>query len=129
MTVIEIIEETVKYYSKNPSKRRGINPETSGCVYKSPTGQKCAVGKCGSSKFNFDFEGDVYEYISFQQQKNPNFELDDHLFPRYKGLSTEFWSDLQRFHDNDSNWDFENKRLSFTGEENTKWLKEKYATQ
>lgn len=123
LSKLEIIEETVKYYSKNPLKRRGAkysNNSQVGCVYRTVRGTKCAVGRCGNSKFNFRFEGNVFSYA---QQCISN--LDIHLFPRYRGHGLDFWNDIQDLHDVGDNWT--DKNISEKGLKIVEFLKKKYA--
>ncbi len=50
--------------------------------------------------------------------------LDDILFPRYRGHSSTFWSDLQSLHDIEANW---NKHgLTEQGFASVRKMKEKY---
>ena len=40
---LEFLEDTIKYYSEDPSGRRSV--ENGQCMYKSSDGRKCAVGR------------------------------------------------------------------------------------
>ena len=89
MTAIEIIDETIEYYLVNP---RGLNDNRK-CVYISPSGNMCAVGRC---------------LISPEDILNPAADsitdLEMKLKPEYRGHDVSFWSSLQTLHDVDGNW-------------------------
>lgn len=114
MTALEIINETVEYYSKDTKLRASKN---GGCYYfQESTGNMCAVGRCANKPRELD--GDCY----FKDLKL----LDEEIFkPEYRGHSKEFWTDLQRFHDLDANWDASG--LSSYGEVNLETLKKAYS--
>jgi hypothetical protein len=97
-TKVEIINETVKYYSEDPS-RRGFEPGR-GCVYLTSTGCMCAVGRCliDPSK---GFLGDV---PSFCRVDGMPADLETELKPEYRGHDLQFWGDLQRLHDYSFYW-------------------------
>lgn len=44
MTNLELIEETIQYYSENTT-RRGFDDQKQMCVYKSPDNKHCAIGR------------------------------------------------------------------------------------
>lgn len=105
-TARQIIEETVQYYSEDPT-RRGLS-NNNDCMYKTLDGKMCAVGRCMleselekivvSEKFNDWSVDEVFEALG----------LDDHdglLKPEYRGQSLGFWSDLQILHDCKTYWE------------------------
>ena len=99
MTKIEIIDETVKYYSEDVY-RRSLVAEV--CKYKTEEGKMCAVGRCLTST-NIDkfgtLDGDVH--LLFAQV-----DWNDDLFQeQYKGHDEAFWADLQHLHDVQTHWD------------------------
>lgn len=131
-TAIEIIEEISKYYIEDPTRRAY---RARGCSYLQENGNKCALGYCFNDKANFDYIGDIYDYIESQKEKNLNFSLDQHLKEEYKGHSSSFWKSLQIFHDDENNWftnkqrqtlDYSNPKLTEEGNEFLTILKNKY---
>lgn len=98
-TKLEIINETVEYYSADPS-RRGTNGST--CEYLTLFGQMCAVGRCMINPKGK--EGGVTEL-------GTGFQL--MLKKEYRGHSIDFWQDLQGFHD--SSWYWDEKGLTRRG--------------
>ena len=91
----EIIDQTITYYKKNP---RGTNGD-GGCVYYGDAGELCAVGRCLANPKRFASAGDFIKSCWQKGEIKPqNFKF------RYQGHELNFWSDLQRFHDNDNNW-------------------------
>ena len=116
-TKIQIIDETVKYYSTH---KRAL-----GCVYLTNEGNMCAVGRCITKKEigNLSGIGDVEELSEVYDSKIP-------FKSSYKGHSLEFWQHLQSFHDWDGYWLENNKggwNLSSTGIERLERLKQMYA--
>jgi hypothetical protein len=122
--MLYILNDTVKFYSKNPRKRRSVIPGTNSCKYKyvKPNGKvtKCAVGRCledikDDNIYNI-IEGNIWESNHMKQglenmfNKTPN-----DLFKKfYKDLPGRFWEDLQNLHDNYFLW--------FSNEESLKKL-------
>ena len=105
METIEIIHETIKYYTNDP-RRRGLDGR-GGCLYNTEDNRHCAVGRCFNKKYKdkgwhlFGNEGGLDTLIDENKLSN----LDDMLMPRYRGQSFSFWDKLQKFHDADKNWD------------------------
>lgn len=96
LTKLEIIEETVKYYSEDVN-RRAMNKE-GGCMYKNNEGEMCAVGRCLIDAEEFArFEGWV-------DALDIEFNLESILKDQYTGHTIDFWKDLQDLHDNPMNW-------------------------
>lgn len=110
MTTLEIINETVEYYSKD-TKRRAP------CLYfQESTGNMCAVGRCANNP------KELNPFRFFSQLGLSDEEI---FKPEYRGHSVEFWSDLQKLHDNNLNWD--ESGLSFLGKDQVETLKVKYS--
>lgn len=98
MTTIEIIDETVEYYSAD-TNRRSVNIEGTECVYNGPDGKLCAFSRCvlptelynlieGSNASEFEIHG----------------SLDYLLIEQYRGHAPSFWVSLQSIHDNTDYW-------------------------
>ena len=101
MTKIEIINETLAFYSEDPS-RRAVTSTACHYYHKTANGieKKCSVGRCMTDQSILEDgleRGPIYELVN---QRN----VDDILKPEYQGHPVDFWSDLQRFHDNDGYW-------------------------
>lgn len=62
--------------------------------------------------------------IWLDDEKTMPDDFDEHLQPQYHSQTIQFWSDLQDFHDQDSNWD--DKGLTIDGKLILQSLKEKY---
>jgi hypothetical protein len=97
-TKIEIINETVKYYSQDVN-RRAYDPRY-GCVYLTSTGKMCAVGRCliNPSK------GFIGSVSSFSRADNTPVDLETELKPEYRGHGLQFWNVVQALHDNSYYW-------------------------
>ena len=91
---IEIIEETVAYYSEDTT-RRGY--EYGECLYMTEGGKKCAVGRCMNDYALGKLKG-VVEAVDDLE----NFQV--LLKPEYRGHSIRFWGALQGLHDANKNW-------------------------
>ena len=108
MTKQEIINETVKYYDKDVGRRAlGFD----GCMYNGYDGTYCAVGRCFDDKWkrvddNFTLEGNNSDIQTMYEENGFN-SLDEMLKPKYRGHKEEFWYEIQRLHDNGSNWTLE----------------------
>jgi hypothetical protein len=113
-TKLEIIDETVKFYSKNTERRAKKNGL---CSYLNEDGNKCAVGRCAKNPGELS-NGPFNEVIEDL--------TDEEIFlPRYRGHDKEFWNDLQSLHDSDGYWDYNS--LSKCGERRVGNLKNKWA--
>ncbi len=124
MTKLEIIENTVTYYSKD-TKRRSI--QGGGCVYSSENGNHCAVGRflkkelkqdATYSMWNDDDINNILDELEIE-------DFDECLVPRAKGHEKLFWTRLQMLHDGKDYWD--SKGLTEEGEKEVTYLKEKYS--
>lgn len=112
MTKKEIILETVEYYKTN---NRGKDDVC--CVYYDDnTKAMCAVGRCLDDAKEFQSKyggGAVYEYDDVLENK---------LKSEYKNHSIEFWTQLQKLHDEDDNWEKTKKgnKLTIQGKKKLK---------
>ena len=104
MTAIDIIQETVDFYSEDIS-RRAYNSDEGGCEYYID-GRSCGVGKCMTrpKEFNkrFPLVGDDSTAIEDVSKKIRS--LDSFLKPEYRGHSIKFWKDIQTLHDLEQYW-------------------------
>lgn len=112
-TKIEIINETVEYYSADVLRRaKGKYGE---CKYKTDNNKYCAVGRCLI---------DAEKYKDSNECPNNKNILKD-LKPEYVGHDASFWCLIQRLHDNDLNWCLTG--LTETGINFVKSLKQLYS--
>lgn len=124
LSKLDIIEETVAYYSSDVS-RRSINisqwedgSERVDCVYHGDNGQRCAFSRCCKEEIDLStYEGtsaiNVLERLG-----------NDVLKEDYQISDMSFWRDLQMLHDRDCNWD--DNGLTEKGNAYVEELKEKY---
>lgn len=96
--MLEVLKETVDYYSEDFDRRSVFN---NGCFYFSE-GRMCAVGRClidpeGFEENAKDISGDTT--ISHLKDK-----VDFNFKDEYKGLPINFWSSIQELHDKDKFW-------------------------
>jgi hypothetical protein len=98
-SMIEILEETVNFYSEDPKKR-------SAGRYNSSDSNHCAVGRCLLSELKQKgegLEGNTNDLLTLICENDLN-SLDEALLPEYRGHSLLFWQDLQNLHDLDVCW-------------------------
>ena len=100
----EIIEETVAYIQANGrAVRSSAVTQAEMCAYFTTSGKMCAVGRCLIDPESAR-QGTVGCF--------PNFE--SALKPEYRGHTINFWSDLQRLHDEKDNWHTMNGEIKLT---------------
>ena len=123
---LEIIDETVKYYSNNP---RSIS--SGNCYHYYQEGENgpefCAFGRC-CTEDNAKILESKGAYISLicSSDSNHRPSVDTFLKPEYHGHNLEFWEDIQDLHDSHGYWE-RDKVLSALGKSRVKQLKERYA--
>lgn len=96
-TALEIIDETVAYYSEDVS-RRAIGNSITSCSYYTEDGRMCAVGRCLQKPENF--KGNLQSAHSL----NAEFGLEEIIKEEYKGHTLSFWESLQHLHDDNDHW-------------------------
>lgn len=103
LTALEIIDETVAFYSEDVSRR---SLEGGRCIYLSSTGAKCGVGRCMNEEGLKQFGGSVDSVGSLVCEKAMFDEniFDDYLQEQYHGQNLNFWGEIQLFHDISKNW-------------------------
>jgi len=107
----EIIDETVAYYSEDPS-RRSLGKTGIGCYYKNTQGNMCAVGRCFDwERMTPEMAAEIAGYPSFYGQFAQ--EVGSFFKPEYDGHATLFWCELQHLHDHNDNWTGEG--ISYAG--------------
>jgi hypothetical protein len=117
MTKIEIIDETVAFYSEDTTRR---SFKEGRCLYQSADGRKCAYARCWKDGvYKEKFERRTVEVLS-----ELGFEPDSLLDEKYHGHSVEFWMDIQVLHDRFYCWN--ENGLSEEGKIFVQELKEKY---
>lgn len=115
-TKLEIIEDTVKYYTEDVS-RRSVK-QGGGCWYYLD-GKMCAIGRymkhpqIQKHECGFNFNASI---LSVKQDKI--------LREEYHGHSNRFWFDLQELHDTGMYWG--SKGLTEEGNKYLTHLKDKY---
>lgn len=114
-TAIEIIDETVEFYSV-PGRRSvqiGDGGEETGCLNNSPTGNHCAFARLVKDDLRPRMgEGNVDTSLYTLSNHLPNAKglsveelLEKVVKPEYAGHPIEFYRGLQTLHDSSSNWD------------------------
>lgn len=114
----EIIDETVKAYTLDTLARDNMGL----CQYLTPSGRKCAVGRCCREPKNYwkGVVGTIRVDLSAFGKPDAVLDLEAELKPEYRGHELDFWRDLQRLHDSKGNW--VQSGLSPEGEEFVKIL-------
>jgi hypothetical protein len=117
-TKLEIINETVEYYSEDVNRRAlSINKDGSvdGCKYLTNDGKMCAVGRCLTEEGLEEF-GSRASY--YNRNMSPFFKEDYQIYDDF------FWRDLQELHDYNHYWNEEG--LTRHGKEQVQYLLETY---
>lgn len=102
-TALQILEETVQYYSED-TNRRSINKGSTMCMYKGENGNVCAYARCwkeGVYKEEYELRG--VKTLSRLEGSQP----DDLVKEEYQGHPVEFWYRIQNLHDSEYNWNTE----------------------
>lgn len=122
MTKIEIIDDTVAYYSADVTRRskKDVNGKMT-CVYKGPEGRECAFQRVVENdlseydcKTSFGFGASAVSIMI--DKENLKFK------EGYEGHDRSFWGYIQALHDSDSNWD--ENGLSEDGRKHVESLKQ-----
>ena len=117
LTPIEIIDDTIAYYSEDINRRALNNNGILSCGYYLKEGKKvkkCAVGRCLKRGVAKKLEEDTKDIDSIIQNI-----IDDEVITwtdfkkKYQYPNIEFWSQLQELHDDCENWN--KKGLSSLG--------------
>lgn len=98
-SAVQIIQETIEYYSADPVGRRGKNGGA--CVYISDEGEMCAVGRCMEDPNLVSAQNVCSNMALSIGGKAP---LEELLKEEYRGHPISFWGSLQRIHDQDEYW-------------------------
>jgi len=111
---LDLLDETVKFYSEDPSRRavgRNENSQTI-CRYRTEDGRKCAVGRCLET---YDPKIESWSVDRKYSTEPSEFIVkEEYFFEKYRGFDRSFWTELQLFHDGISYWD--KKGLNENGE-------------
>lgn len=98
--MLEVLNETVEYYSEDTSRRAVVRVGSSRtCEYLTSDGRMCAVGRCIIDPENVPSVGDGNNTFYFGVKDRITFK------PEYQGLPDDFWAELQELHDSESCWD------------------------
>ncbi len=92
----KVLDETLDYYDS--FDKAGWNANEHSCVYHNPnTGNKCAVGRClyADQTHLLSHEGSIDDLIRHYGY----FSVDRAFKKKYQDLPFDFWSLLQRLHD------------------------------
>lgn len=119
LTKVQIIKQTVRFYSKDPVGRRSVGGG-SNCRYNSDEGQHCAVGRCLLGKYQrsgTSLKGNISTFKDFvfynvdlkaeqyrELEMNTTSHHDAVLQKKYRGHDMEFWGKLQALHDSPTYW-------------------------
>ena len=117
MTKIEIIDETVEYYSNNPRAIQGNL-----CLYLTEDNLRCAHSRC----IKDDKVEEVHECANTggSAKKIIDEFTDDVHKEEYQGYSVDFWLDIQHLHDYHAYWN--GNQLNKEGIEHVEYIKIKY---
>ena len=106
LTIMQILEETVKFYDDDPTRRSLLGPgeDQYNCVYASEDGQNCAIGRCLTEEA-LEQDPDSHTDSSVSGVWYDMTSLDKSLRPQYRGHTMRFWERIQHLHDTPNYWD------------------------
>lgn len=124
MTPLELLEETIAYYSADPLRRAS---DRNGCYYNN-NGKYCAVGRCLKPEENTEgrFLNSFFVMGESLVEALSDVKKESLFLPQYKGIPKEVWGDIQLLHDNPCFWN--NNGLTNFGEERANKLRVKYSS-
>ena len=98
----DILKETIEFYAEDPDNRRGID-EDGNCHY-TWGNTHCAIGRY--VKEEYQREDWVENDMSINElcDQSDDYDIDWCLREDVQGLDTNFWKNLQDFHDSHSCW-------------------------
>lgn len=102
LSVVEIVDETVKFYSEDVDRRAVVG---GACQYTTPDGRHCAVGRCLIDESFIGNKGGTGPSGGIDEHWPEDEDLNEALKPQYRGQSIYFWIDLQHLHDSEQLWD------------------------
>lgn len=122
LTKIQIIEETVKFYSNN---KRAITSNER-CAYLTESGLRCAHSRCIKKKV-------LTKLVKEKNNNSASSIINDYSdschLKKYQGHNENFWDDIQTLHDTNMYWKTLNddkNELTIHGVKFVESLKEKY---
>lgn len=115
MTKLELLENTVKYYSEDTSRRAVVKCKggATECMYTTDKGNHCAVGRWLQDNYKttdwYQNTGcsadDLLNGYTDGSYESVQYEVDDLFIEGVRHIPAWFWMDLQQLHDNDAFWD------------------------
>ena len=111
MTKLELLEDTVKYYSEDTSRRAVVRDANGAneCMYTTKEGQHCAVGRWLQDDYkNTDWTDNVgcsADDLLGETGVIRPYKADELFVEEVQHIPRWFWMDLQQLHDNDVFWD------------------------
>lgn len=128
MTELELLEDTIKYYSENTERRCSSDD---GCYYspitigKEDVSKGCAIGRHLDKDFALEIDKD-YDELNIKSLMKSKFIGNEDKFPDWMiKMKLDFLVSLQDLHDNNLYWD--EKGLTQEGFEYVKEIKNKLA--
>lgn len=104
----QILKETFDYYNEDPTRRAKSDGR---CQYLDNQGRMCAFGRC---EIDPPLSDGISDSVIDRFDSNED-DMSDCLKEEYRGHSSNFWMDLQVFHDTDYNWDLKAGKASDGG--------------
>jgi len=113
MTMTELLDDTIEYYSKDPAVYRSVVEygNNSDCVYTNDEGQHCAVGRW----LREEYQNNEWDYNGDNGVDAIQDMMDTLMVDEVRDIPTWLWSRLQSLHDMRENWDYNNKSLTTAG--------------
>ena len=98
----DILKETIEFYAEDPDNRRGID-EDGNCHY-TWGNTHCAIGRYVKEEYQREDWEENDMSINELCDQSDDYDIDWCLREDVHGLDTNFWKNLQDFHDSHSCW-------------------------
>lgn len=126
MNAIQLIEETVAYYSEDVNRRSKVDKA---CMYLASDGRKCAVGRIMTDEALHEYGGngcDVHGLIHEAMMGRESADWTWLIREEYREIKQleDLLNDLQDLHDDDNYWT--KGGLSYIGRSRVEILKDRY---
>jgi len=100
----EFLDETIAFYSADTNRRATVVDKI-GCFYRSPTGNKCAIGRyIPDDKYKTSFENLAFHFFIDTTNDETQKELWNALPEHIQALGVPFLANIQKLHDADKYW-------------------------
>ena len=115
ITELELLQDTIDFYGKDPLNRRSTEKGSNSCLYNGPNGTHCGVGRWMMPRYKK--MGSEFELNHGTSVDTVFGELGSKFLQRkVQHISKDFWQEIQSLHDEAETWNYSDKgKLSEDG--------------